>query len=1079
MVSKKKSTTSSQPAVSKTAGLVPFAAGITKLTAQLTQHDVRLAHVTNQTAKAYITAQINQDLAKPRTLLWLTETRKKAEEMYQLVKWWDEHFKLNQKIWLFEDDNVPLLFRLNTTAAHIIIADFATMLEPLPTPTALEQSVLTITIGQRLSPANLAQALVSLGYESSETADSQGVFAHRGGIIDIYPKDQDDPWRIEFDSQTVQSLSTIDLKTKRTTSLTGPIKIIPERLSGQSQGDLLHYIPHDGLIIIADPEQLGDLTPYWNEVSQEITDFDSLIFLTFSSGKAINFDYQAPTFYHGNLDYLAKDLKEYRSNKWQIRFITADPTAVKKFLAEKNLGPESQVITLTKPLTISGFRSEQEKLVVLTDQEIFGRQSNGKKNGHDAALDIQFVSDLKPGDFVVHIDHGIGRFVGLQRNRVDGIEKEYFVLEYASDPDSKRQEGDKLLVPVDAADKLSKYIGAENPKLHRLSSTSWNQVKRRVREDASSIARELLELYASREMSNAIAFGEDNAEEQELEHSFPYDETPDQLEAIHAVKNDLQKTRPMDRLICGDVGFGKTEVAIRAAMKAVMHGSQVALLTPTTILTQQHYDTFTERLKNFPVKVGLLSRFQTPKKQKEVVAGVANGSVDIVVGTHRLLSGDVEFKNLGLIIIDEEQRFGVKHKEQLKKLRTQAHLLTLSATPIPRTLNLALSTIKDISVIETPPEGRLPIQTIIQAYADKLVKHAIERELGRDGQVYYLYNRVETIELEARRLKKMFPKATIGVAHGQLNEKDLLGVMKAFDAKEIDILVCSTIIENGLDLPNVNTLIVENATNFGLAQLYQLRGRIGRGHRQAFAFFLYHSHKLNDQAKKRLQALLEAQELGSGLQLALRDMEIRGTGNILGKAQHGNVAAIGLNLYLRLLAQAIDEIKTGRKLKPIRDIRIDLPLPIAIPKDFIVSEPKRLRIYQQLANILDRKELQEYRKRTFKNLTLPDPLRNLFEVLDLKLLAQETNIDTIMYSRVSLGGPVRERLVVQFIKQINPEQIKKLLELNPAWEFTDTSIKIDIDKIGNGWVLKLKEVIKIFRLTQTSVRATTEEKPKS
>lgn len=1045
---------------------MPFAKGITALTDKLAYHEVRLAHVTNMTAKAYLTAQINGQLEKPRTLLWLTETRKKAEELYQLIKWWDDQFKLKQPVWLFEDDNVPLLFHLHAPGPHIIIADFATMLEPLPTPTALDQSVLTISNGQRLSPANLTQALVSLGYESGEAADSQGLFAHRGGIVDVYPKDQPQPWRIEFDSHTVSSISNIDLKTKKTTVVTGPVKIIPERLSGQSQGDLLHYIPDDGLVIIADPEQLGDLTPYWNEVAQEIHDFDLLSFLTFSSGGAVNFDYQAPTFYHGNFEYLAKDLREYRRKKWTIRFITDDPTAVKKFISEKELGTEDQVVALTTPIPISGFRSETEQLLILTDQEIFGRRVNGK-NGHETNLDIQFVSDLKPGDFVVHIDHGIGRFVGLQRNRVDGIEKEYFVLEYASDPDSKRQEGDKLLVPVDAADKLSKYIGAENPKLHRLSSSSWNQVKRRVREDASSIARELLELYASREMSKAVAFGEDVPEEQELERSFPYDETPDQLEAIHAVKRDLQKPRPMDRLICGDVGFGKTEVAIRAAMKAVMHGSQVALLTPTTILTQQHYDTFTERLKGFPVKVGLLSRFQTPKKQKEVVAGVVAGSVDIVVGTHRLLSDDVKFKNLGLIIIDEEQRFGVKHKEQLKKLRTQAHLLTLSATPIPRTLNLALSTIKDISVIETPPEGRLPIQTIIQAYTDKLVKHAIERELGRDGQVYYLYNRVETIELEARRLKKMFPKANIGIAHGQLNEKDLLGVMQEFDAKKIDILVCSTIIENGLDLPNVNTLIVENATNFGLAQLYQLRGRIGRGHRQAFAFFLYHSQKLNDQAKKRLQALLEAQELGSGLQLALRDMEIRGTGNILGKAQHGNVAAIGLNLYLRLLAQAIDEIKTGRKLKPIRDIRIDLPLPIGIPKDFILSEPKRLRIYQQLANILDRKELQEYRKRTFKNLTLPDSLRNLFEVLDLKLLAQQTNIDTIMYSRVSLGGPLRERLVVQFIKQIHPDQIKKLLELNPAWEFTDNSIKIDIEKIGNGWVLKLKDVIKIFRVKET------------
>ncbi|MFC1662633.1 transcription-repair coupling factor [Patescibacteria group bacterium] len=1050
------------------AASIPWAKGLKTLAKNMKGAETRIAHVTNQSAKTYLAAQLNRNVKKQRTIFWLAETQKKAEEIYQLLLWWDQHFKLKQDIWFLEEDNVPLLYRLLDDGPNIIVADFATMLEPLPTPDALQSSVLKLDVKQKTTPANLAQALVSLGYEPAESADSQGTFAQRGGIVDVYSKNQSRPWRIEFDGRQVATINTIDLKTKQTTPVKEIISIIPERLSGQSQGDVLDYLPDDTLILIADPEQLGDLTPYWSEVKQEIENFSKLTFLTFSSARAITFDYQSPIFYHGNLEYLAKDVKQFQKKGWRVHFITNDHKALSEFIKDKNLGPTSNIIKLTNIVPLNGFRSEQEKLLVLTDQEIFGRQLDSRKDGQSQTLDLQFVTDLNPGDYVVHIDHGIGRFTGLQRNRVEGIEKEYFVLEYASDPDSKRMEGDKLLVPVDAADKLSKYIGMESPKLHRLSSSNWQQLTKRVREDATKIARDLLELYAGRELAKATAFAADNTAEQELERSFPYDETPDQLAAIQAVKADLGKSRPMDRLICGDVGFGKTEVAIRAAIKVAMNGYQVALLSPTTILTQQHYDTFKERLKNFPVKIGLLSRFQSSKKQKETVASVAGGSTDIVIGTHRLLSEDISFKKLGLIIIDEEQRFGVKHKEQLKKLRTQAHLLTLTATPIPRTLNLALSTIKDISVIETPPEGRLPIQTIIQPYTDKLVKNAIERELVRKGQVYYLYNNVETIELEMRRLKKIVPKAIFGIAHGQLPESELIAVMKKFDKGNIDILVCSTIIENGLDLPNVNTLIVENATNFGLAQLYQLRGRIGRGYRQAYSYFLYHSRRLNDQAKKRLQALLEAQELGSGLQLALRDMEIRGTGNILGKAQHGNVAAIGLNLYLRLLAQAIEEIKTGKKLEPIRDIMLDLPLPIGIPKEFIVSEPKRLRIYQQLANIVNRKDLASFKKRMFKNLTLPGPLKNLFEVLDLKLLAQKTEIQSIDYAKTSLGGINRERLVIQFLGQVNPEHIKNLLDYNPAWEFTESSIKIDKNKLSDKWLNELKEVMKIFALNKST-----------
>jgi len=516
----------------------------------------------------------------------------------------------------------------------------------------------------------------------------------------------------------------------------------------------------------------------------------------------------------------------------------------------------------------------------------------------------------------------------------------------------------------------------------------------------------------------------------------------------------------MDRLICGDVGFGKTEGAIRAAFKVVMNGYQVALLTPTTILTQQHYDTLCERLKIFNVRVAILSRFETKLEQEKVIRDIQTGDVDIVVGTHRLLSTDVKFKKLGLVIIDEEQRFGVKHKEQLKKIRKETHVLTLTATPIPRTLNIALSNIRDISLIETPPEGRLPIETIIEPYSDMLISEAIKKEFDRKGQVYYLYNKVETIELAAKRLKKIVPEAQIGIAHGQLNEESLAKVMSEFDNGKTNILVCSTIIENGLDLPNVNTIIVENATKFGLAQLYQLRGRVGRGLRQAYSYFLYGSHKLTGNAKKRLQSLLEARELGSGFQLALRDLEIRGVGNILGKEQHGKVSAVGLALYSRLLAQAVDEIKTGKNQKEFRDILIDLPLSIGIPNTYIPKESSRLQLYQKIAGLTKIAQLNEaYGNMKEPYGEPPQEVKNLYALLKLRIAAQDTNITRIETKK----SPQGDRLFISFSPSINPKMIPALLDINEAWTFSQDQIRVLVSKLDEDWFGALEKIIVLSR----------------
>ena len=524
------------------------------------------------------------------------------------------------------------------------------------------------------------------------------------------------------------------------------------------------------------------------------------------------------------------------------------------------------------------------------------------------------LKGLKPGDYLVHLDHGVGRFTGIsylvsgisynggkiQNTKYNIQDTKYYVLEYA--------QGDKLYVPLDLERKLSRYIGFVEPKISRLGSAIWQRTKRKIKEEAEKLAKELLEIYAEREVVTRPPYLPEDEIDFQLASSFQYEETPDQIETIEEIKKDLEKERPMDRLLCGDVGFGKTEVALRAMAKAIKSGYQVAMICPTTILANQHFQNFKRRLKNLPIKIAILSRLQSKKEQKEIIEGLKSGKIDIIVGTHRILSKDVEFKNLGLLIIDDEQRFGVRQKEKLKRIRTSLDVLSLSATPIPRTLYLALSSLKDVSLIQTPPVGRLPVKTFISPFREKIIKEAIKNELKRGGQVYYLHNRVETIGVVKKFLENLISEAKFGIAHGRLKEKELIKVMEDFQNKKIDVLVATTIIENGLDSPNVNTLIVADSTRLGLAEAYQIRGRIGRSHIQAFAYFLYGSH-LSEKAKMRLDALKEAEELGSGYRIALKDLEIRGAGNILGKEQSGNINQVGLNLYCQILSEAIEKLK--------------------------------------------------------------------------------------------------------------------------------------------------------------------------
>ena len=652
----------------------------------------------------------------------------------------------------------------------------------------------------------------------------------------------------------------------------------------------------------------------------------------------------------------------------------------------------------------SGFVGGPDGLVVVTDRELFGTVRVRRPKALRRVVPRDMLERLTPGDLVVHVDHGIARYEQMLRRGAPGEERDYLELSFSA--------GDRIFVPVEQVIRVSRYAGAERPSLSRLGGGEWARTKARVRKAVAELADDLLRLYAARAAAEGHAFAPDSPWQQELEASFPYEETVDQLRAIDEVKADMEAARPMDRIVVGDVGYGKTEVALRAAFKAIQDGRQVAVLVPTTVLADQHVRTFDQRFAAFPASVRLLSRAVSGKDQATTLAGLASGSVDVVVGTHRLLSGDVRFRDLGLLIVDEEQRFGVAAKERLKQLRTEVDVLTLSATPIPRTLNLALVGVRDLSVIETPPEDRLPIQTRVAEASAGLVKDAILRELDRGGQVFYVHNRVETIEAQADQLRRLLPAARVVVGHGQMTEGAMEGVMRTFAGGEADVLVCTTIIESGLDIPNANTIVIDRADALGLAQLYQLRGRVGRSNRRAYAYLLYRRRdRLSDEARKRLQAIFNASELGAGFQIALADLEIRGAGNILGGQQSGHMADVGFDLYTRLLAEAVEERKAGYEgREPVRSTpgaTVDLPVDAHLPEAYVPDEAQKLELYRRLARARTAGDLAAFRQEVTDRFgPMPAPVLRLVEVAELRLAAEAAGIASL--------GREEGQLVVRF-----------------------------------------------------------------
>jgi len=972
--------------------------------------------------------------------------------------------------------------------------------------------------GMAAEPLELLRRWQSMGYETEDVVEVPGQMSKRGGIIDVFPPCSQSPVRIEFSGDQIEGMRCFEPENQRSTSPVSSLIITPARefmpMADSSEvltGSVLDYLGSDALLILDDPEGIelavtrlneealelratkiekGELsedfpTPYltWDELESQMKEKHRLALETWdapqSSGHALPF-IRAQS-YGSQLERFLKTARQMVEQKQRVVVVSHQANRLAELLQKEDIhtSPTSQIEQIPPPGSITVLQGSldggwllDDRLTLITDVELFGFVKQPRAVKKRPIPHQWFLPQLAPGDYVVHVDHGIARFHGLTRMASDGIEREYLVLEYAA--------GDRLYVPTERIDRVSRYIGAgdQAPHLSRLRTPEWQRTKNRVKESVAEIAQELLDLYAAREVAPGFAFSADSLWQQELEASFPYVETTDQIEAIMTVKEDMEKAKPMDRLICGDVGYGKTEIALRAAFKAVMNNKQVAILVPTTVLAQQHFLTFSERLQTFPLRVEMLSRFCPPEKEREILAGLTNGTVDICIGTHRLLQKDVAFKDLGLAIIDEEQQFGVVQKEKLKQIRKELDTLALSATPIPRTLQMSLTGIRDMSMVGTPPEERLSVKTYVGAYDAALVRQVVLRELERNGQVFFVHNRVQSIALAASKLQNLVPEARIVIAHGRMPEEQLERVMTDFIAGNYDILVTTTIIQLGLDMPNVNTLIIDQADRFGLAQLYQLRGRVGRGINQAYAYFFFDKGKrLTPQAYKRLRTILEATELGSGFSIAMRDLEIRGAGNLLGVKQSGHIAALGFDLYCQLLAETVEELKAsssnlsleGRGIgeggikkgviasEAKQSPSISLPLDAHIPEEYVPNLNTRLSLYHRLAKAEDIEEVESV-AREFQDRfgPLPDPVENLLYIVKIRVLAVRARVNSISTQGRQI---VIKPQTVDSPLRISGARGVMSKYLDSAIRIGATQIKLDTKLLGDRWKVVLEEIL--------------------
>ncbi|MEK6753906.1 MAG: transcription-repair coupling factor [Chloroflexota bacterium] len=1039
--------------------------------------------------------------------------------------------------------NYHLPFAKKPESPPIIVASArALMTRTLPRRDFLK-ACKKLSVNQSIQPDSLIREWARIGYQRVNTVLEPGQFSHRGGLLDVWPSIEMNPVRLDFFGDEIETIRSFDPATQRTLEKLENILITPAReflaetmddeiqlsefhipLLHLQPASLLDYLPQKTVVMMDDVslievmaneieeqavkfrrESIEEQTlsadfpvPYlpWSELNDSLSEF---LFLELGhSTEIVSSDSPTGTsqssvlsdqFGHDErfggrlkpfIDYLAPVVESGE----QVFIVSRQSPRLHEMWNEHYPDSNHPNLEFIEASLSEGFTLKTDPLFtvhLITDSEIFGweRPQPRARQRKIADTPEMLYADLQAGDYVVHVDHGIGRFAGLIQRQLDGHEREYLAVEY--------DRSDTLYVPVHQADRLTRYVGADGgkPSLDNLGGQAWAETKSRVKEAVQKVAEDLLDLYARRQVVRGFAFAEDTQWQKELEDSFPYVETDDQKRAITDIKRDMERARPMDRLLCGDVGYGKTEVALRAAFKAVMSGRQAAVLVPTTVLAQQHFETFSQRLAAFPVKVEMLSRFRTPREQTEILYKLAVGEVDIVIGTHRLISADVAFKDLGLVVIDEEQRFGVTHKEHLKKLRTEVDVLTLTATPIPRTLYMALTGVRDISNLNTPPEERLPIITHVGPYSPRLVRQSILRELERGGQIFFVHNRVQTIEAMKAHLNKLVPEARVDIGHGQMHETQLASVMHRFNMGEIDILLCTTIIESGLDIPNANTLIVDRADTFGLAQLYQLRGRVGRGAMRAYAYFFRHNKMSPTQdGQQRLEVIAENTQLGAGYSIAMRDLEIRGAGELLGTRQHGYIQSVGFHLYTRMLADSVRRLRRvessrlkvaglGDNLQPSTfdlqpstfdlqpstfnlplslPVNVDLPLAVGIPAEYISDQDLRLRLYRRIADLRDETELDalgsEFRDRFGQ---MPEMTQNLLYQMRVKLRAEKAGL-------TSVGMESSGQILLKYAQPAESAEAKRLPDLPNGIRGGKSAYWITLSK-DEVWTAKLLDVL--------------------
>ena len=951
-----------------------------------------------------------------------------------------------------------------------VITTMDAFLDGIISPDEIQKNRIHITGEDTVDLTKLEQDLTALGYERESQIEAPGQFAVRGGIIDVFPLAEEMPVRIELWGDEIDSIRMFDAKSQRSIENISEITIYPASENCFGNNGLvsfLKYFPENETLLFYDePHRLQETAEtveaeyteslknradagmkeegeeelrvfQTKDIISEMNRYSGIGLTTLESKCGLFkvrsvYTVQAKGVnpYNNSFELLTRDLKRLKRNGYRVVLLSGSRTRAKRLaedLRDYDLSSfySEDMQREVKPgeiMAAYGYASEgyeypMLKFVDISESDIFGRKKKKKKRKKYEGQRIQDFAELKPGDYVVHENHGIGVYKGIEKIEVEKIVKDYMKIVYA--------EGGVLYIPVAQMDLIQKYAGADakKPRLNKLGTIQWGKTKSQVKKAVQIVAKDLVELYAVRQQSEGFVYGPDTVWQKEFEEMFPFEETDDQLQAIEDTKHDMESKKIMDRLICGDVGYGKTEIAIRAAFKAVQEGKQVVCLVPTTILAQQHYNTFVQRLKEFPVRIDLLCRFRSAAEQKKTIEDTKKGFVDILVGTHRVLSKDVVFKDLGLLIIDEEQRFGVTHKEKIKKLKENIDVLTLTATPIPRTLHMSLIGIRDMSVLEEAPNERMPIQTYVMEYNDEMVREAITRELARDGQVYYVYNRVNDIADVAGRIQSLVPDANVAFAHGQMKERELEDIMYDFINGDIDVLVSTTIIETGLDIPNANTMIIQDADRFGLSQLYQLRGRVGRSNRMAYAFLLYQRDKLlKEVAEKRLSAIREFTDLGSGIKIAMRDLEIRGAGNLLGEAQSGHMEAVGYDLYCKMLNEAVRQLKGGPEAETFTTL-IDLNVDAYIPEYYIKNEYQKLDIYKRIAAIESEEELEDMTEELIDRFgDIPKKVQQLLVIASLKSLAHSVYVTAIEQKGEEIRFTMYEKA------KIDPSGIPKFLD---------------------------------------------------